>query len=81
MSSVRPNLDSIVPLPLVGAVLVMLVALVVLKVRAARSGRSQRPSGGDSAALERSARGDFPHLPRDPADALAALKSRSGPHA
>lgn len=81
MSPERATLDEIVPVPLLGTVLAMLVALVVLRVRAARSGRSGPAPGRDSGAAGRVARGNSLDLPRDPAEALAALKSRSDPHA
>lgn len=64
-----------VPVPLVGTVLLMLVALVIVKVRAARSVRDrERKANGERPGSP--PRGD---LPSDPAEALARLKSSSGP--
>lgn len=65
--------ESPVPVPLVGTVLLMLVTLVIVKVRAARAvrDRERRPTPE---------RPEFPprhDLPRDPAAALAELKSSS----
>lgn len=63
--------ESPVPVPLLGTVLLMLVALAIVKVRVARAVRSRERT----ATCQRPKSPPREDLPRDPAAALAELKS------